>query len=62
MGIFSFLAKLVLFTMLTVWFMAIFLMYIYIYIYTYVFRDGDGSKPITRYYWYFGGHTNELTS
>ena len=48
MGIFSFLAKLVLLTMLTVWFVAIFL--IYIYIYTYVFRDGDGPKPISRYY------------
>ena len=46
MGIFSFLAKLVLLTMLTVWFVAIFL----IYIYTYVFRDGDGPKPISRYY------------
>ena len=33
MGIFSFLAKLVLLTMLTVWFVAIFLIYIYIHMY-----------------------------
>ena len=54
MGIFSFLAKLVLLTMLTVWFVAIFLIYIYIYIHMYL-EMGMGQNLFLDIISIFGG-------